>query len=87
MKDKTCGGQHHGIEINLLNGNCYSIEVGTSENRGVWEEMSGYLAPPVSVTPDKARWGPFSIPLQTLESQPVMPRNLHDQFRVVLDCK
>ena len=46
VKDKTCGGQHHGIEINLLNGNCYSIEVGTSEKRGVWEETSGYLAPP-----------------------------------------
>ena len=28
MKEKTSEGQHHGIEKNILKGNCYYVEVG-----------------------------------------------------------
>ena len=49
-------GQHHGIEEIMKR--CPDL-VGreTKSFRGQWR----WWAPPASVTPDRARWGPFSV--------------------------
>jgi hypothetical protein len=69
LKDNLSEGQHHGIEEIILKvGDIGEERRSGRDARTVWagkRKVSGGLlwwwAPPASVTPDRARWGPFSV--------------------------